>query len=370
MNKKSDSSKPRTAIWGARKLARDFLDSRVLNKDYDIACIVDNDPDKWGILWCSYPVLSPSQLCEERIDCIIICSNYYDEIKRQIIDELDIDVDIDAIISIKTVEDKLARKLCEKYKDTDDQEIKRVIDYYQKNGFELFGYYHPKRNNRYDVYRDDDNWPYVIFENKKMYYPRNRVFANDSRGEYVENILLEQQPGSPHLYVKEDKVIPANGVIVDAGVCEGNFALRYVENAKKLYLIEADEEWCEALKKTFAPFVDKVVLCNKYLGGIDSDRTITLDSLVNDRIDFLKMDIEGAETEALRGAERVLRASDAYCAICSYHRCNDEIKIKRILNEYGYSTSVSEGYMFFIYDDNISDTMDFRRGIVYGKKHH
>lgn len=31
-------------------------------------------------------------------------------------------------------------------------------------------------------------------------------------------------------------------------------------------------------------------------------------------------------------------------------------------------TSTAQGYMFFPYDENIMDTLDLRRGIVYGYK--
>ncbi len=363
-----DNNRFRTAIWGARKIAKNFLESKVLHKDYEIICIVDNDPAKWGMTWCSYPVISPNKLGEKEIDLIIVCSNHYNDIKQQIIEDAGITIRAESILSIKQVEDRLVHKLSNMYKDSDDPEIRRIIDDYKMNGFSVFGYYRPDLRIRYDVYRDEDNWPYVIFESKRMYYPRNRIFATDSKGEYVENILYEQQPGSPHLYIKEEWPIHPGDVIVDAGVCEGNFALRYVEDAKMVYLIEADEEWCEALRRTFEPYKNKVVLCDKYLGGADSEQMITLDSLVDGMIDFLKMDIEGAEVDALLGASKVLRNSNARCAICSYHRRDDEKEIKKILSEYGYKTAESEGYMFFIYDDNISNTMDFRRGIVYGEK--
>ena len=39
-----------------------------------------------------------------------------------------------------------------------------------------------------------------------------------------------------------------------------------------------------------------------------------------------------------------------------------------MLEGYGYTTSTSQGYMFFPYDENIMDTLDLRRGVVYGDK--
>jgi hypothetical protein len=80
------------------------------------------------------------------------------------------------------------------------------------------------------------------------------------------------------------------------------------------------------------------------------------------------MDIEGAEVDALIGGKRVLQRSNATCAICSYHKQYDAENIGWIMNNLGYKTSESEGYMFFSHDEDISDTMDFRKGIVYADK--
>ena len=169
--------------------------------------------------------------------------------------------------------------------------------------------------------------------------------------------------------ISEAKTTSGGGsVIVDAGTCEGNFALRYIEKAKKVYLIEPDPLWMQALQRTFQPYRNKVVFCSKFVGKQDSADTITIDSLVSERADFIKMDIEGAELDALAGAKRTLEDSHAKCAICSYHRWHDEKAIRKMLEGYGYTTSTSQGYMFFPYDENIMDTLDLRRGVVYGDK--
>jgi predicted RNA methylase len=218
------------------------------------------------------------------------------------------------------------------------------------------------------VYRDNHDRPYILFEGKKMYYPQSFSFVNCDGKQYVYNVLREQGEKSPHLYVRNNDEIKEDSVIVDAGVCEGNFALRYVDKAKKIYLIESDPQWIKALKMTFSDYQDKVVICNKFLTRYESENTTTLDELVQEDIDFLKMDIEGAEIDAILGGKNILRKSNARCAICSYHKKNDEENIRYLLETYGYQTSTSEGYMFFPYDENILDTMDFRRGVVYGAK--
>lgn len=61
-------------------------------------------------------------------------------------------------------------------------------------------------------------------------------------------------------------------------------------------------------------------------GGITIDMT-TIDQVVEDlhldRVDLIKMDIEGGEVDALRGAERTLRRLAPRLAVCVYHRPHD-----------------------------------------------
>ena len=105
-----------------------------------------------------------------------------------------------------------------------------------------------------------------------------------------------------------------------------------------------------------------------FLGRYNSASTIKLDSLVKEPINFLKMDIEGAEVDAILGGINILRKSHAECAICSYHNTGEAEYIKFLLEKLGYATETSQGYIFFIYDPKMEYTMDFRRGIVYGTK--
>ena len=62
---------------------------------------------------------------------------------------------------------------------------------------------------------------------------------------------------------------------------------------------------------------------------------VALDSLVEagelERVDFVKLDIEGAELPALKGAERTIRASRPRLAIAVYHHWGDLVEIPRWL---------------------------------------
>lgn len=135
-----------------------------------------------------------------------------------------------------------------------------------------------------------------------MYFPHGyHNFVMNNGQMYVCDILLEQHTSSPHLYCKDEVIIKDGDIVVDAGVCEGNFALRYIDLISKLYLVECDPLWEEPLKLTFAPYKEKVVFCNKFLTNFNDDTHITLDQLVTEDVNFLKMDIEGEEPKALEG---------------------------------------------------------------------
>jgi FkbM family methyltransferase len=68
-------------------------------------------------------------------------------------------------------------------------------------------------------------------------------------------------------------------------------------------------------------------------GGVAQVRTHTIDSFVKEiglkQVDFIKMDIEGAEWKVLRGAEETLRRYRPRLAIALYHRPDDFLVIPK-----------------------------------------
>jgi FkbM family methyltransferase len=73
-------------------------------------------------------------------------------------------------------------------------------------------------------------------------------------------------------------------------------------------------------------------------------KTDTIDDLIErgvvGRVDFIKFDIEGAELNALRGAESALRRFRPRLAIAAYHRADDLATIPE------YLSSLDVGYRF------------------------
>lgn len=74
--------------------------------------------------------------------------------------------------------------------------------------------------------------------------------------------------------------------------------------------------------------------------------TVSIDDFVREkklpRVDFIKMDIEGAELGALKGAEETLRTFRPKLGISVYHKENDLIEIPIYLDKLGL------GYKFFL----------------------
>lgn len=62
--------------------------------------------------------------------------------------------------------------------------------------------------------------------------------------------------------------------------------------------------------------------------------TIALDEFIQDeRVTFIKMDIEGAELDALRGAVHIIKTQKPKLAISVYHRWDDIFTIPKLILE-------------------------------------
>lgn len=362
-------------FFGAGFCAEHFADKVMLALKklggYELIGFLDNNIDKTGTQFSGYPVYHPDILAKVPCDMILIFlmeRTAYEAVFRQ----------LSAFVPEKVIHEyyfPLEIMLQNNYKGSDDKEIKETLEYITCNGISVFNQFIHADYTYNEVKWDEQvNLPYIDFTTVEgstvpMYYPRDYKFVSRDGGLYVENLLWEQSEKSPHLYVKKNHNVMDGDCIIDAGVCEGNFALKYVNIASYIYLFEMDTVWQEPLKCTFRKYKKKVKLISKALSDMTSERTCKIDDIVADKkVDFIKMDIEGTEVSAICGAEKTFRSNDIKASICSYHRNGDEMRIRRQLEKYEYQTSISDGYMLFINGDDTWKIGDLRRGIVYGRK--
>lgn len=140
-------------------------------------------------------------------------------------------------------------------------------------------------------------------------------------------------------------------IYVDCGAFNGDTIVKYSAftngEYKKIYAFEPDKFNLEILKKNAEGF-DNIELINmgtwreETTLNFDSDgsgscvselgnsviQVTTIDSIVKDeKVTFIKMDVEGCELESLHGAENTIRKNYPKLAICCYHKTNDIIDL-------------------------------------------
>lgn len=88
-----------------------------------------------------------------------------------------------------------------------------------------------------------------------------------------------------------------------------------------------------------------------------SCKVVSLDHFLTEKVTFIKLDIEGAELEALRGSERIIKQYKPRLAVCIYHKKSDltdiPLFIKNLVPEYRlyirhYSNSMCETVLYAV----------------------
>lgn len=180
-------------------------------------------------------------------------------------------------------------------------------------------------------------------------------------------------------YFDEVISLSEDEVFVDCGAYLGDTIEAFLKNGngkyKKIYSFEPDKEVFDELERKFGGFEDIKLFC----GGVYSSdgevgfdcldlqrsrvdeeavfkiKTYKLDKIFDgeERPTMIKMDIEGAEQEALKGAEKIISETAPKLAISVYHLPEDLIAIPL------YIKSLRPEYRFYMrhYSRNKTDTL-------------
>jgi len=208
-------------------------------------------------------------------------------------------------------------------------------------------------------------------------------FIMDFKEDYKRNKhLYEQTYNLNHAgqYFERD-ILPdlKEIVFVDGGGYVGDTAAEVIKNYpdyKKIYLIEPIKEHLRIAKRDLAEHANiefiEAGLSNKkkqlffheeksfstlYQAGSQSVQVDTIDNIVCERVDYIKLDIEGSELEAIEGAKETILKYKPILAICIYHKAEDWHKVpQRVLSinsDYKiylrhYMEGIFESVMYFI----------------------
>ena len=163
-------------------------------------------------------------------------------------------------------------------------------------------------------------------------------------------------------------LVPApskKSVIVDGGGYIGDSLEQFLSYSnsvfKSYYLFEPDLNLLERAKRVSndnrvkfigkglgSEVCEKLFIADGDLGGRINEcgnTTISLTSIdkeIKDKITFIKLDIEGAELDALKGSEESIRLYKPVLAVCLYHKASDYTDIFEFIRD------INPEYKFYI----------------------
>jgi FkbM family methyltransferase len=163
----------------------------------------------------------------------------------------------------------------------------------------------------------------------EWYYPTN-IFAG-ADGE----VIVDVGAFDGDTVKRFANEVPSYGAIHAIEMSGSNYS-KLLENTKayrniKCYNIGVSDTCGEAV---FTESDSGSRLQEDKLAGGETVKIVTLDSLLSEeRVDYIKMDIEGAELAALKGAERTIREQKPKCAISVYHNPEHLFEVPFLLKQ-------------------------------------
>lgn len=149
--------------------------------------------------------------------------------------------------------------------------------------------------------------------------------------------------------------------------------IRNYPDYEKIYLIEPNSLHINIAKRDFGEynnieFINCGLGSSKISNSDDIDETMcnhnyqaqnidTIDNLIKNKVDFIKLDIEGAEQDTIQGAKNTILQNHPVLAICIYHKAQDWYKIPQLIlgirDDYNiyirhYMEGIYETVMYFI----------------------
>lgn len=160
-----------------------------------------------------------------------------------------------------------------------------------------------------------------------MFYSTNPLFLINKKGIIAHGVT----------YFMNSCRIEKDDLVIDLGAAPGDFgALAIFHGAKKVYCFDIKTD--SSLIDTSKLNDNKIVSISSYVSDSHKEGfSTTLDHFASqlgaEKINFIKMDIEGAEIEAINGAKKVIATHQPKMAICVYHDYSHYHRIKNTIKK-------------------------------------
>lgn len=323
-------------LYGAAEKGRQLL-KRCLELGFKVVCFCDDDEKKWGMTLDGIKVVAPAELKDKYLNLpIFISSKWSDGISEKLRKEGHKNIyhrfAIDYLINIDNLQ--------KAYDLLDDSVSKKVYEGLVEYVF----------TQQPDIF-------------KKITVSEEQYFLGD---------IFKFSPDE---------------YLVDGGAFVGDTVERYNKisggNFKKIYCFEPDSE-------NFIKLAENIKMVENYASRIEiyniglhrregmlyfsnshnsascivefSDHCInvsSIDEIIMKRpVTMIKMDLEGAESEALKGAEEIIRFNKPKLAICNYHLPADLWEIPLIIKE------LVPGYKLYLRHHNVKCWYE---SVIYAK---
>lgn len=287
----------------------------------DVPYICDNDPNKKEISFYGCTVITPAELVRKYggMYNVLILVPFEDEIRRQL-QNLPFPPKHIFYLDFYFYEEGAAESFISDKADRFQQVFDSLSDKRSKEVFEATVNYWLCRDSSYlkpvSLPRNTQYFPDSIFQlSEHEVFVDGGAFNGDTSGEFIKH-------------------------------CHGNY--------KDIYAFEPDANNFKLLER-FAHSHKNMHVCR--LGLSDHAETVffnsdsssskidenghenikidSLDNILESNINvtFLKMDVEGSECKALKGAENIIKRCRPKLAICTYHSISDMINVPLLIQK-------------------------------------
>ncbi|MCQ2966001.1 MAG: FkbM family methyltransferase [Alphaproteobacteria bacterium] len=340
-NTKKIFNKHHTYIFSTGRLA-EYLFNLFQKKEIKIDGFIDNDIKKTLSSLHNLPIYSPSRILDKKSNIIIGSINYMGDIKKQLLNQSFKKIyDLGTLISIYPELQKYNQAFDGLFSD-----YKINKKHYEK----LFNLL-------------NDDLSIKTFEAVLNYRKTKNILVYDAIKRPLENQYFED-------------FLPKCDVFIDCGSFDGKNAIDFAQfnpNYKKIYCFEPDKTNLKKLKINVSNLKNISVfnygVSNKHStfsfcetgdtgGYLTTNGSTKIECYpLNDLIKetealYIKMDIEGAESDALDGASNLIK-NNATLAISVYHKPQD---IWSLLEQI---SKINSNYDFYLrhYTSTIFDTI-------------